>query len=46
MPICQAVDGILNGGQSIDATVERLLSRPLKDELSPELITTLTDERT
>lgn len=32
MPICQAVDGILNQGASVDEVVDRLLSRPLKDE--------------
>ena len=29
MPICDAVDGILNGGADIDATVAGLLARPL-----------------
>ena len=33
LPICQAVDAILNHGHGIDAAVEQLLSRPLKDEL-------------
>jgi glycerol-3-phosphate dehydrogenase (NAD(P)+) len=33
MPICKAVDGILNGGADIGATVEALLSRPFKAEV-------------
>ncbi len=32
LPICQAVDGIVNRGDAIESAVERLLSRPLKDE--------------
>jgi len=45
MPICQAVDGILNHGHSIEAEAEQLLSRPLKDELSPEFIDNLSRGR-
>ena len=32
MPICEAVDHIVNHGGNIDATIEKLLSRPLKAE--------------
>jgi len=32
MPICTAVDGVINHFAGIDATIEGLLSRPLKDE--------------
>ena len=31
-PICTAVDGVINHFASIDATIEGLLSRPLRDE--------------
>lgn len=34
MPICFAMDRILNHGADIDTVVEALLSRPLKDEAS------------
>ncbi len=33
MPICKAVDDILNHGADIDATVEALLNRPLRSEI-------------
>ncbi len=36
MPICLAVDGILNHFADIDATIEGLLSRPMKQETAPE----------
>lgn len=32
MPICTAVDGVINNFADIDATITGLLSRPLKDE--------------
>jgi len=32
VPICTAVDGVINHFAAIDATIEGLLSRPLKDE--------------
>lgn len=32
MPICQAVNAILHEGAAIDATIQALLSRPLRDE--------------
>nr|WP_145622288.1 NAD(P)H-dependent glycerol-3-phosphate dehydrogenase [Nitrospirillum amazonense] len=32
MPICQAVDAILNHGADVNATIQSLLSRPLKTE--------------
>lgn len=32
VPICTAVDGVINHFAAIDATIESLLSRPLKDE--------------
>lgn len=32
MPICAAVDRILNGGESIDAAIAELLARPLTSE--------------
>ncbi|MDE1149373.1 MAG: NAD(P)-dependent glycerol-3-phosphate dehydrogenase [Azospirillaceae bacterium] len=32
MPICQAVDAILNHGAEVEATIQSLLSRPLKTE--------------
>jgi len=32
MPICEAVDGIINRGAAIDETVESLLSRPFRAE--------------
>ncbi len=34
MPICCAVDAILNGGAAIDATIEALLARPFRTEYS------------
>ncbi len=33
MPICEAVNGILHHGVSVDAAIEGLLSRPMGDEL-------------
>ncbi len=35
MPICLAVDGILNDGDDIDAAIEGLLSRPVTVEAGP-----------
>lgn len=35
MPICLAVDGILNHFADIDASIEGLLSRPMKQETMP-----------
>ena len=32
LPICTAVDGVINHFADIDATIEGLLSRPLRDE--------------
>jgi glycerol-3-phosphate dehydrogenase (NAD(P)+) len=32
MPIVEAVDAVLNHGASVDASIEALLARPLKDE--------------
>jgi glycerol-3-phosphate dehydrogenase (NAD(P)+) len=32
LPICSAVDGVLNHGANIDATINGLLARPLKAE--------------
>ena len=32
VPICTAVDGVINHFAAIDATIDGLLSRPLKDE--------------
>ncbi len=32
LPICSAVDGVLNHGANIDATINALLARPLKAE--------------
>ena len=32
MPICKAVDAILNHGADIDTTIEDLLSRPVAEE--------------
>ena len=32
MPICAAVDGIINGGQSVDDSIRALLARPLRRE--------------
>jgi len=32
MPICQAVDAIVNRGAEIDATIGALLARPLRAE--------------
>ncbi len=32
LPICTAVDGVINHFSDIDATIESLLSRPLKEE--------------
>jgi glycerol-3-phosphate dehydrogenase (NAD(P)+) len=34
LPICQAVDGILNHAADIDAAIEELLARPVKSEAS------------
>ena len=34
VPICQAVDEILNRDVAIDQAIEQLLSRPLRDETS------------
>ena len=36
MPLCLAVDGILNHFADIDATIEGLLSRPMKQETAQE----------
>ena len=33
MPICQAMDQILNGGVDVDAAIAELLDRPIKEEL-------------
>ncbi|MCP5366621.1 MAG: NAD(P)-dependent glycerol-3-phosphate dehydrogenase [Hyphomicrobiales bacterium] len=35
MPICAAVDGILNGGADIDAAIQGLLARPMRAEDAP-----------
>ncbi|MGE0152615.1 MAG: NAD(P)H-dependent glycerol-3-phosphate dehydrogenase [Reyranellaceae bacterium] len=32
MPICEAVDAVVNGGAEIGATIENLLARPLRGE--------------
>jgi glycerol-3-phosphate dehydrogenase (NAD(P)+) len=32
MPICEAVDAVVNGGAKIEATIEALLARPLRGE--------------
>jgi glycerol-3-phosphate dehydrogenase (NAD(P)+) len=32
MPIVEAVDAVLNHGASVEASIEALLARPLKDE--------------
>jgi len=36
MPLCLAVDSILNHFADIDATIEGLLSRPMKQETAPK----------
>lgn len=33
MPICAAVDAVLNGGADLDATIAGLLARPRKEEV-------------
>jgi glycerol-3-phosphate dehydrogenase (NAD(P)+) len=33
MPICQAMDEILNHGVSVDAAITEVLDRPIKEEL-------------
>jgi glycerol-3-phosphate dehydrogenase (NAD(P)+) len=33
MPICTAVNGILNGGAAIDTVMAGLLDRPFTDEI-------------
>ncbi len=33
LPICSAVDGVLNHSNDIDATIHALLTRPLKAEI-------------
>jgi glycerol-3-phosphate dehydrogenase (NAD(P)+) len=33
MPICAAIDQVLNHGASIDAMLKSLLDRPLRDEV-------------
>ena len=33
MPICHAMDQILNKGVSIDAAIAEVLERPIKEEL-------------
>ena len=33
LPICVAVDGVINNFSDIDAVIEDLLSRPLKEEI-------------
>ena len=37
MPLCRAVDAVINHGANLDATIEKLLSRPVGDEFpAPE----------
>jgi glycerol-3-phosphate dehydrogenase len=43
MPICEAVDRILNQSADIDTTIEALLARPFTFELPELAMPALTD---